>query len=329
MTDELSNIVKSFVEKISSFDADSLVLAGHTNPDGDAICSCFAFGIALEKLGKKPKILLEKFGDTYDHVKGHHLIYEGSYDELTPRVMISLDCADLERLGDAKAVFDRSAEKICIDHHISNTNFANINMVDKETSSTSQLVYEILLELSKQENLDIIDKDIATTIYSGIIFDTAGFKHNCTTPRTHQIASELLKFGVDTSDIHARILYSRSLESARLLSKSIQNGELLNDVFITTLSKHEILEKCQASYDDLEGISAYFQDLKEANVSVFLYERLDGDIKISFRSKSIDVNQIANKFGGGGHILASGAKLKNISLEDAKDKILEEIKNSI
>lgn len=321
MTDILFQDIKKFVMELTSYE--DIVLAGHTNPDGDAICSCFAFGMALEQMGKKPKILLEKFNDTYDHVKGHHLIYTGNYDELSPSVMITLDCADLDRLGDAKSVFNRSKKTICIDHHISNTKFAEFNMVDEETSSTSQLVYEILLQL------DIMDRDIAIALYTGIVFDTAGFKHNCTTSRTHEIAGKLLKQGIDTSEIHTRILYSRTLSSAKLLSKAIQNVELLGKLVITTLSKEEILVECGATYDDLEGISAYFQDLKEISVSVFMYERGDGDIKVSFRSKSIDVNKIASKFGGGGHVLASGAKISELSLIDTKKLICDEVQSHI
>lgn len=314
--------IKNVIEEIKK--AKNIVLAGHVSPDGDAVSANFALALAIKKMGKEPIILLEKYADTYDYLKGHNFVYTEQQDKLNPDLFIALDCGDIERLGIAKEVFKRAKKTINIDHHMSNDNFADINVVNKEGSSTSEVVYEIINQMQD----DIIDKDIATIIYTGIVFDTCGFKHSSTGKRTHQIAGELIEKGVDSSDIHTNLIYTHSIGNARLLAKSIENLHIDGNISISILSKNDILEKCNASYDELEGISGYLLDIKGITVSAFLYEKRDGSIKVSFRAKELNVNEIASKFGGGGHKLASGATIKG-TLEEAKEIVLKEIKNKI
>ncbi|MDE6182339.1 MAG: bifunctional oligoribonuclease/PAP phosphatase NrnA [Eubacteriales bacterium] len=314
--------IKNVIEEIKK--AKNIVLAGHVSPDGDAVSANFALALAIKKIGKEPIILLEKYADTYDYLTGHNFVYTEEQDKLNPDLFISLDCGDIKRLGKAEEVFKRAKKTINIDHHMSNDNFADINVVNKEGSSTSEVVYEILNQMEG----DIIDKDIATIIYTGIVFDTCGFKHKSTGKRTHQIAGELIEKGVDSSAVHTNLIYTHSIGNSRLLAKSIENLHIDGGISITTLSKDDILEKCKASYDELEGISGYLLDIKGTAVSAFLYEKRDGSIKVSFRSKELNVNEIAGKFGGGGHKLASGATI-NATLEEAKEIVLKEIKNKM
>lgn len=298
---------------------ENIVLAGHIAPDGDAISASFALCLAIKKMGKTPILLLEKYSDTYSYLSGHQFVYKGDYESLLPDLFISLDCGGIDRLGEAGKVFEKAKKTINIDHHISNNSFADLNIVNFKASSTSEIVFEII---NKMEDIDF---EIATCIYTGMIFDTAAFKHNAK-KRTHQIAGELVQIGVDTDMVHTNLLYTHTLENAKLLSKAIQNISIDNGVCCSTLTKEEIIEDCKAKYNDLEGISGYLVDFKGVNISVFLYEKKDGSIKLSLRSKKADVNKIAAKFNGGGHILASGATL-NVSLEEAKKAVLEEIKN--
>lgn len=312
--------IKNVIEEIKI--ANNIVLAGHISPDGDAVSANFALALAIQKLGKNPVILLEKYSDTYNYLKGHNFVYNGKQENLNPDLFISLDCGDIERLGNAKEVFERAKKTINIDHHISNNSFGDLNVVNSNASSTSEVVYEVISQISEVE----IDKDIATIIYTGIVFDTCGFKHKSTGKRTHQIAGELIEKGVDSSMVHTNIIYTHTLGNTKLLAKTIQNLTIEDTICISTLTKDEILEN--GTYEDIEGISGYLLDIKGINVSVFLYEKEDGMVKVSFRSKQMNVNEIAQKFNGGGHILASGATL-NIPLKDAKNIILSEIKSKI
>ena len=308
--------IENVIEEIKK--SEKIVLAGHISPDGDAISANFALALAIEKLGKKPIVLLEKYSDTYSFLKGHNFVLENC--DFIPDIFISLDCGDISRLGKKQELFKKAKKTINIDHHMDNNNFGDLNVVNKKASSTSEIVYEII---SKMDGVEI-DLDIATIIYTGIVFDTCGFKHNSTGKRTHQIAGELVEKGVDSSKVQTNLIYTHTLANSKLLAKSIQNLEIHKNLAISTISKDEIFNECNGTYEDLEGISGYLLDIKGIEISVFLYEKLDGSIKASFRAKEFNVNEIAKKFNGGGHMLASGATL-NMSLNEAKNAILKEI----
>lgn len=299
---------------------ENIVLAGHISPDGDAISSCLALGVSLEKLGKKPTILLESY-ERYSYLKGSHMIFKGDYDNMGADMFISLDCGDIKRLGQAEKVFLNAKKTVNIDHHITNDNFGDINIVNTDASSTCEIVYEIINRIGN------IDKHIAEALYTGIVFDTSGFKHKSTKKRTYEVASKLAGLGIDNSFIHTELLYTHTFENARLLAKAIQNLQREGNTVITTLTKSEILNECSSGYIHLEGISGYMLDFKGIDVAVFLYEKENGDIKISFRSKDLDVNKIAQKYGGGGHILASGAMV-SMPLLKAKQIMLKEIEKA-
>lgn len=300
--------------------SEKIVIAGHTSPDGDAICASISLAMAIKKMNKKPIVLLESYPDTYEYIAGKDLVYTDDYNKIEADLFISVDCGDKTRLGEAEKVLSKIDNTVNIDHHISNNNFAKLNIVNDKASSTSEVIFEIL------NMMGLIDKEIATALYTGIVFDTSGFKHSSTGKRTHQIAGELIDMGVDSSYIHTRLLYTHSLENSKVLACAIQNIEIYGNKAITFVTKEEIFEKCNANYDALDGIVGYILDIKDVEVAVFLYEKVDGLIKASFRALKANVNEIAKSFGGGGHILASGATL-NMSMEEAKSKILEAIKD--
>lgn len=310
--------IEPFIQLVEH--SNSIVLAGHTSPDPDAISASLALGMALKKIGKNPIILLEDYTSSFEYIEESDIVYKEDYNNLQDiDLFISLDCGDIERLGNVKSIFERAKYTVNIDHHISNNNFGKLNIVNVNSSSTSEIIFEIV------NHIGTLDLEIATSIYTGIVFDTGGFKHNCTSKRTHEIAGELIQLGVDSTKIHSNVLTMHTFENSKLLAKSIQNIYIENDIIISTLSNKEI-EELNCTDKNTGGIVQYLLDTKNINVSVFLYEKVNKSIKASFRSKTIDVNKIASKFGGGGHILASGATITDMTLEQAKDAILEQIR---
>lgn len=279
---------------------DSAVIAGHISPDGDAVSSVFAFSMAIARKGVTPIILLEEYADRFNYLKGAEYLYKGDYDALSPKYFFALDCGDKERLGAAAKVFDRADVTYNIDHHISNTLFADFNIVNPKASSASEVVYEII-----KDKCDITS-DIADAIYSGIVFDTSGFKHNSTSCRTHEIAGKLVEMGVDTAFIHSKILYEHTLSQVKVMGCAINNFKLIGDIACSTVTKAE-LDACGAKSGDTEGIVEYLLNIDGVGVSALLTEREGGKVKISLRSKKCNVNKVAASFGGGGHILAAGA----------------------
>lgn len=298
-----------------------IVLGTHINPDGDAVCSTLAFAQALKIMGKNPIVLMESYSDKYKFIKGSEFIYTGNYDEINPDVFIALDCGDKHRLGVAESIFEKAKITFNIDHHISNNNFGDNNIVNPNASSSSEIVFQII------RNFSAINKDIAAAIYTGIISDTSGFKHNSTTSETHKVAEQLLKYNIPFSDIQSKILYNHTIAEVKVFTKALQNLEINNKISCTTLTEDEI-KSCGATTKDLDGIVQYILNIDNIEVSVFLYQKDNGNIKASLRSKSIDVNAIVSKYGGGGHKLAAGADFTS-TIDEAKAKILKDIENEL
>ena len=173
-----------------------IVLAGHTGPDGDAVGSVLALAMSLKTYGKEVCVLLENYGDKYDMIPGKELIRYTDYKALNPELFLALDCADENRLGSAWEVCQRSAKKICIDHHISNTYYGDFNYVDPKASSTSEIIFQLL------NGWLPLNHDTATALYAGILFDTGGFRHTSVRPETFYSAAELLKYHIDASFLY-------------------------------------------------------------------------------------------------------------------------------
>lgn len=299
----------------------TIYISAHINPDGDAVGSVMGLAFALEKLGKTPVILLEHFGEEFNILNGNKFIYNGDYSELNPEIMFAVDCGDKERLGEAGSVFDRAKLTYNIDHHISNNLFGDKNIVNGKASSACEVVYELISQFVD------IDLNIATALYTGILTDTGCFMHNCTSKRTHQVAGELVGVGVDTPFIHQKILKEKTIERMKIEARAVSNMNYSDGIAYTYITAKD-LEDCGASLDQIGGIVGYMLSIKGSQVSVFASERDNGIVKLSFRSKSVDVNKIASEYGGGGHVLAAGASVEG-NLKDVLEKAVERVKREL
>ena len=188
-----------------------------------------------------------------------------------------------------------------IDHHISNTGFGELNFVDAEASSASELVYRLL------DGWCEMDAEIACAIYTGIIFDTACFKHSSTTPLTMSIAGELMKYGIPFTEIQEKLFYSHTFVEARLLAAAIKSTSLEcgGRLAVSNLSIEEI-ELNGGTSKDVDAIVSYIKNTTGVDAAAFFYEKRKGEIKASMRSnEAVNVSEIAVKFGGGGHVRAT------------------------
>ena len=298
-------------------DASYILVAGHVSPDGDAIGACTAMGLILKEMGKEYSILLEKVDEKYDYILEHvNVTTEVPAKECD--LFIALDCADIDRLGDFKLAHNKAKLNWNIDHHISNTNYSSYNHVDSNASSASEIVFNIYKESGVSLN-----PVMAQAIYTGIVYDTAAFKHSNTTPKTLSIASELVKQEFDFSAIIHRMFYSNSLLSVQLQGAAIRNLESYfeNSLIISSLSLEEIHQYTD-EVNGTGGIVNVLKNIKDSKVALFLYEKSEGEIKISMRSEDpYDVCEIAKKFDGGGHRKAAGATI-NSTIEEAKNQII-------
>lgn len=304
--------------------ANSIVILTHQSPDGDAIGSSLAFYIALKQMGKNPDLIVKemprvfKFLPYADEIKTEKTI-DGEYD-----LAIALDCATEARIDAGEECFENAKVTISIDHHESNKMFAEHNFVNPAAPACAQ----ILIGIFEYIGIDIT-KEIGTCILTGIITDTGGFKYSTISPETFEFTANLLERGVDVSEIYKQVLQIKTKAHFKLSQMATSRLEFLEDEKVTfTYITKEDEEKVNAEPGDHEGIVELGRDIEGVEVAILLRETDEG-FKASLRSNgNINVSDICMMFGGGGHPAAAGCTL-SYSLEDAKQKIIAQVKANL
>lgn len=298
----------------------NIIILSHIAPDGDSIGSSLALFNALIKHGKNAKFVLDDVvPEIYKFLAGADEVEKPSnnYDF---DVVIVLDSGDIGRLGKSAKYLNKKSI-INIDHHISNTSFGTHNMIDSNAAATAEIVYNIIRALG----IDI-DKDIAECLYTGIVTDTGQFQYSNTTSVTHDIASNLINCGVNPSKLYRKIYQNNTKEKMKLIGESIESLEFYLDDRISCITiKKEQFDEIGAKDEDADGIINFARDINTVEVALFFREISDGKVKVGFRSKEyIDVNAIAEQFGGGGHKRASGATIVG-NIDIVKEQVLKQV----
>lgn len=288
----------------------SVAIGGHVRPDGDCVGACMGLYQYLRDNYRdvETDVYLEEIPSHFSFVEGtgdiRHQVEPGkTYD-----LFICLDCGDQKRLGFAEKLFENAKETLCIDHHVSNGAFADQNYIVPDASSTSELVYT-LLDSQK------ISKRTAEALYMGIAHDTGVFQYSCTSPETMEIAAELMRKGIDGSEIIDKTYYEKTYIQNQILGRALLESMLILDKrCIVSVVRQKEMEFFQAVPADLEGIVGQLRLTKGVEVAMFLHETAPQQFKVSLRSKgSVDVSRIARYFGGGGHVRAAGVTMKGSS----------------
>ncbi|MFA9423283.1 MAG: bifunctional oligoribonuclease/PAP phosphatase NrnA [Sedimentibacter sp.] len=314
------NDVKEIFNIINN--SDHICISGHKAPDGDCIGSVMALYGFLKPLNKKITVLIDgSIPFNYKHFVKEGIISQ-EYDGSEFDVLFILDCSDAERLGRFNDIVNHAKKSVCIDHHITNDNFADINIIDSMASSTGELLFDVMRTTDME-----ITKEIATNIYIAIVTDTGKFSYSKTSSHTHQIAAELIDIGVDVAEIDNILYNSKPSNVVKAYIECISNIELYydNKFGITTITQ-EILNKNDIKMGDVDGVVEFIREIKEVEVSCVLKEAKDKSTKVSLRSKNdIDVAAVSVKFGGGGHVKAAGFEL-NETIENAKKILVNNFK---
>ena len=306
----------------------------HKNPDADALGSSMALFRFLTKLGKKTKVILPNSppGNLDWMINKRDVISYEKSPEKTKRylsnsqIIFALDFNSLKRIGTlSREIVGTKTPLIMIDHHESPERFSTLFLSKPKIGSTCEIIYNIM----KLINNKLIDKKIATYIYSGILTDTGSFRFPLTTGDTHNIISELFEKGINHAKIHESIYDNFSFERAHLLSVALKNLKRIENlgVVYTILTKKD-LEEHNFKKGDTEGFVNFGLRIKDVYLSViFIEDSFEDIIKISFRSKGkIDVNKFSKKyFNGGGHKNASGG-YSNDSIIGTEKKFISSIK---
>jgi phosphoesterase RecJ-like protein len=317
-------IYEQIIDIISK--SSKIAVTSHMQPDGDNIGSSLALCLALKKLGKKAVFVIDdNVPELYRFLKGAREAEKpSSVAEIDFDLLIALDCGDLERLGKTAQLVSKT-KLVNIDHHISNTKFGEMNLIEENASATAEIVYKLIKTMGI-----FIDKDIADCIYTGIVTDTGMFQYSNTSEETHSIAAELIIAGVSPSDIFNKVYQNSPKEKVLLLGEALKSLEFFNNDMVSCISISKAQVDNIAEEDiDTEGIVNLGRDIFGVEVAIFLKQKETNLVKVSLRSKTyIDVSIIAKDFGGGGHIRAAGCAVAG-SLESVKQQILEAIQKQI
>lgn len=304
-------------------DSKNIYIASHIQPDGDNIGSLLALGMAIKKIKSNVYILkTDEIPSDFLFLPNVDMIEKYDDNNNNIDLLIALDTSDEYRLGNNRKLISRANKIINIDHHISNTNFGHINIIDSNSSATGELVFELINKMGIP-----INKDIATCIYTSISSDTGSFIYDNTTDKTHEIVAELLRLGINKNEININLYQNRSMERTLLFINALDtlNFNFNNKVALVKVTQR-MLEKSNAKMEDTEGIVSFIKEIAPVEVAVLLKEFASQEIKVSMRSKRfIDVAKICSSFGGGGHIRAAGCTI-NSSISDAEKLIINELK---
>ncbi len=322
-------------------DANTIVIVGHKNPDGDAVGSCLGLGHFLSSRGHNVQVIMPNdFPEFLKWLPGCDdlLTFDKSEKDVTAYVndadlIFTLDFNALDRTGDLGALLEASnADFIMIDHHQQPDGYAKVTYSDVKMSSTAEMVYHFIDSLGGNAE---ITEDIATNLYTGIMTDTGSFRFPATSPETHRVVADLMEKGAQNSVIHQNIYDTNSPDKLKLLGVALKNLTILPEyrTAYISLSQKE-LDENNFRKGDTEGFVNYALSVKGVIfAAIFIQNKQEAITKISLRSKGdFSVNTFARKhFNGGGHTNAAGGRSSQSLRNTVKEfiSILPSYKNAL
>ncbi|OIP29663.1 MAG: DHH family phosphoesterase [Deltaproteobacteria bacterium CG12_big_fil_rev_8_21_14_0_65_43_10] len=297
----------------------AFLIASHINPEGDAIGSALALAISLKNIGKEVTVFnQDPIPRNLQFLPMSAEIIHEIDGSLSFDAAFVLDCGGLDRVGKE---IEKIRKIINIDHHITNSRFGDIRLVDSQSSSTAELIYAVLKDIPIE-----VTYEIALNIYTAILTDTGAFCNPNTTERAFHIASEMVRIGVNPSNVAEKIYQEMPVSRLKLLGLVLNTLEILgNGRIASVVATLSMLKKTGATPELTEDIVTYPRSILGVKVAVLFREVSKNYYKVSFRSnKDVDVADIAREFSGGGHPNASGGNVGG-SLLEVKGKVFEAI----
>lgn len=300
----------------------TVAVLGHVNPDGDCVGSCLGmYNYLTENFENlEVSVYLESLSRKFGYIRG----YDGVHTEYDPEkkfdLCITLDASDVKRLGIFAPYLETAAGSLCIDHHVTNTGMADINVVESGASSCCEVLYGLL-------DPEKISRNVAECLYTGMIHDTGVFKYSNTTGKTMEIAGRLMESGIDFPEIIDGSFFRKSYGQAKLHGRAILDSRrIMDDRCIYTVVTQAQFAEYGCSTKDTDGIVDQLRVIDGVEVVILLYETGNpSEYKVSLRTNSgLDLARIAAVFGGGGHVKAAGC-----TVAGTVDGILEGLKEQI
>lgn len=300
--------------------AENILLLCHKNPDGDTLGSAAALYHALTKLGKTVGVLCsDPIPPRYNYMR-----ISMFNNEFTPTYLVAVDVAGVQLFGDSISEYTKRIH-LCIDHHGTNSGYADAMLVDSAAAATAELVYQVICALGVD-----IDETIADSLYTGISTDTGCFKFSNTTAQTHLIAAKLMELGAHTQELNVSLFESKSRCRLSIEKIALENMQFyFNDRCAMTHLTLDEINTAGAELNDLEGITGIPRAIEGVQAGITLRQQENGSYKISVRTMSgIDAGAICARLGGGGHKQAAGCEIF-ASLENAKSALLSEVEKHL
>ncbi len=304
--------------------AKKVLVISHQRPDGDAIGSLLAVGLALINAGKIVQLVLKDgIPDNFRFLHGTELVItqpKGMVDYI-----IVVDSAELERIDIDLNGYNQP--DLNIDHHKTNSDFAKINLVESDAVATAEILTKYLPVLGFP-----ITKPIANALLTGIVTDTIGFRTTNVNPQVLRMIADLMEQGGDLAEIYYKTIVEQSLASARYWGAGLSKIQMEDGLVWTTLSLSERISAGYPSRDDADLVKV-LSAIEGAKVAVILTEQSGGYVKISWRlcgseETDLDVSEIAQLFDGGGHKAAAGADVEG-KLNEVLKKVLTQTQLSM
>lgn len=299
-------------ERISQ--AQRILVTAHQRPDGDAIGSLLGLGLALQALGKQVQMVsVDGVPASLRHLEGCEQV-RTRLEEPAADLVCVVDCSEFERAG---ASFQPGfIPDINIDHHITNLNFAHVNLIDTQAAATTQIIAGLLAAWGLP-----FTRPVAAALLTGLITDTIGFRTTSMTSDAMRLAARLMDMGVDLPELYRRALVERSFEATRYWGAGLSHLEREGRLVWTMLTLADRAACRYPGRDDADLVNV-LAAVSETDVVIIFIEQTDQRVKVSWRSRpGFDVAQVALGFGGGGHAVASGAEISG-SLQDVCAAVL-------
>ena len=310
----VSELDQKIAQRIAN--SENILIASHVRPDADAVGSMLGLGIALLNAGKQVQMVLQDGAKGFEYLPKADLIV--NTPSINADMIIVVDCSDPERVGDVLDAYP--PPDLVVDHHKTNLEFGEFNVVEPEQVATSAILYDRMPLWGLA-----IDEEVASCLLSAIVGDTIGF-------RTAQVDSEVMRKSAALMDLGANLfkIYSEGLtlkpfQAIRYWGSGLQRVQCENKLVWTSLTLDDREEVGYPGNDDADLVNI-LSSVKEASIAVIFVEQSKNNVKISWRAKpGIDVSGIAFKFGGGGHAAAAGADVEG-TLSDVQERVIQKTK---
>ncbi|OGO90852.1 MAG: hypothetical protein A2Y17_03695 [Clostridiales bacterium GWF2_38_85] len=316
MNQSINKTVEQIAAVLKQSEKPFLILT-HTHPDADTLGSASALAQILKKCGKKAKVLTGNVPARYMFLDKNKVFVKESKEDC---FIISVDIASPKLLGDFETEYSDKIN-LTIDHHMGNNIECEYKLLMSDRVACGEIIYELMIALGVD-----LDSEIAEALYAAIVSDSGGFKYSSVRPQTHIIAAQLIEQRIDFAEINRLLFDMKTKEQFTISKLAYTLLEFFSDEKIALIGfNDEMLKEHNIVETEFSDVAQLPRQLEGVEVGILIRPDSNGGYKLSLRSnKFVNVAEICNIFGGGGHYHAAGCNISG-SLEDVKSVIVKEV----